>query len=225
MSAQLLALCCLLNLVVSSDPTGPSTSAGPELVVYLKSDQAQPSRTVEHMKVELTALMRSAGYRVDWRDPQAEGRTVDNADLVVAELRGVCGIPQGSVASDAAADRGGSLGSTYVSGDRVLPFSWLNCRSLTRLLGASLSSEAPAQRDFLYGRAMARLMAHELYHVIANTREHGREGIGKPAFTVKNLLSERFEFETESMAKLAGQRAPSIPSAGGESAADAPSGR
>ena len=177
------------------------------------------------MKAELTALMHSPGYRVEWLNPQAEGRTVDNADLVVVELRGVCGIPQGSVASDDAADRGGSLASTYVSGERVLPFSWLNCGNLTRLLGTSLSSEAPAHRDFLYGRAMARLLAHELYHVIANTREHGREGIGKPGFTVKNLLSERFEFETESIARLAGQRAPSVPAAGGESAADTASGR
>jgi len=47
---------------------------------------------------------------------------------------------------------------------------------------------------FVYARAMARLMAHELYHVIEQTYAHARSGVAEPAFTVAELLSDRLEF-------------------------------
>jgi len=205
MSARLWALCCLLNPVVSSAWTGSTPSAGPDVVVYLKTDSVQPARSLEHMKRELGALMSVPGYRVEWRDAQSPDRNVDNAELVVVELRGSCGVPPGWLAAGHTG-RADSLASTHVSGAKVLPFSWLNCDSLTRLLAPSLAGEADAQRDYLYGSAMARLVAHELYHILANTREHGREGIGKAGFTSKDLLSERFGFATASTALIAKAR-------------------
>jgi len=56
----------------------------------------------------------------------------------------------------------------------VLPFSWINCANLTRMIGPVLADEAGALRDYLYGRAMARIAAHELYHVMMGSRDHGR---------------------------------------------------
>jgi len=201
MSARLLALYCLLNPVVSSAWTGSNGSAGPSVVVYLKSDSAQPSRPLEFMKVELTALMSTPGYRVEWRDSQSADRNADNAELVLVELRGSCGIPAGKFVADPAVGAD-SLASTHVSGARVLPFSWVNCENLTRLLGPALTGDAVAQRDYLYGRAMARLVAHELYHILANTQDHCREGVGKAGFTVKDLLSERLEFATATIVRI-----------------------
>jgi hypothetical protein len=193
MSARLLALCCLLIPVASMAWSDTIPSPGSEVVVYLKSDSAQPPRPLEHMKVELRALMRSPGYRVEWREGRTAERDVENAALVVVELRGSCGLPQGPLAA-VPAWHIDSLASTHVSNDNVLPFSWVNCENLTLLLAPALSTEAGAQRDYLYGRAMARLVAHELYHVLANSRDHCREGIAKAGFTVKDLLSERFDF-------------------------------
>jgi hypothetical protein len=200
MFARLLALCSLLTLVVSPGRTGSNVLTGPDLVVYLKSDSAQPPRPLEYMKVELSALLLPAGYRLEWRESTTSNRNVENAELLLVELRGTCGLPGGRLSIDTA-DATGSLASTFVSGNRVLPFSWLNCESLTRLIAHSLASEPGARRDYLYGRAMARLLAHEVYHVVANTKEHGRAGIAKAAFTTKDLLSERFAFEPVMTAK------------------------
>jgi hypothetical protein len=49
---------------------------------------------------------------------------------------------------------------------------------------------------------MARVLAHELYHVLAQTRDHAAEGIGKPCFTAADLVSSRFEFEATSLSRL-----------------------
>ena len=70
------------------------------------------------------------------------------------------------------------------------------------MIGPVLGEEAGAQRDFLYGRAMARVIAHELYHVVTGSRDHAREGVAKPKFTVPDLLNEVFEFDHMALAKL-----------------------
>ena len=172
MSARLMALCCLLILAVLPGWTGSNSASSPNLVLYLKTAPSQPQGPVNVMKREVDALMSSAGFRVEWRDEHSASRNAEDAELVVVELR--------------PASRDAALASTAISNGKVLPFSWVNCDALARLLGP--------QPDFIYGRAMARLLAHELYHVTAHTREHGRAGISKPAFSRRELLSERFDF-------------------------------
>ncbi|MDR3703491.1 MAG: hypothetical protein P4L56_27830 [Candidatus Sulfopaludibacter sp.] len=172
------------------------------------------------MKSELASLMQSAGYRVAWRDSHSKTDSTA-ATLVVVQLQGACSVPAGSSASDGPAADTKTLASTAVSDDVVLPFSIINCAALSRVVWPSLAQEPGARRDFLYGRAMARLLAHELYHILANTRDHERDGIAKSHFTFTDLLTERFEFEHTTLAKL--QRA--VPEVVTDTAADAPSGR
>jgi hypothetical protein len=48
----------------------------------------------------------------------------------------------------------------------------------------------------------ARLLAHELYHVLAQTGEHAVEGIAKARFSRADLMAEHFEFEAITLDKL-----------------------
>jgi hypothetical protein len=52
-----------------------------------------------------------------------------------------------------------------------------------------------ADRETAYGRALGRVVAHELYHIFANTLHHGSDGVGKSAYTVQELLNDEFRFE------------------------------
>jgi hypothetical protein len=202
MSARLLALLCLLNLGVRvslADSIGPPAL---ELVVYLKIDARQPAAPLEWMKRELSPLMASAGYRVEWRDPQTANAPAATGALVVVELHGTCGVPAGGLTAEPPIDGVNSLASTSISDGRVLPFATVNCSNLNRTLAPPLAPEAGARRDFLYGRAMARVLAHELYHMIVSTRGHTVDGVSKPCFTMGDLLTERFEFEPAVLAKF-----------------------
>jgi hypothetical protein len=141
--------------------------------------------------------LQSAGYQVLWK---SLGNSSDSASVVaVVELRGACRVPEANV-SVKPVQRGASLASTAVEGDQVLPFSWINCETLTELLAPELARAAPGERDFLYGRAMGRLLAHELYHLLANTREHADAGVGKSSFSAKDLLGEHFTFDGSTLA-------------------------
>jgi hypothetical protein len=199
MSAWVLALFSLLNTVPSLVRTNlPRT----ELAVYLTLDPTQPAAPLENMKRELSGMMQSAGYRVVYDDPRNPDRDAQFSMLAVLELRGSCGLPPGNFRVERAVASGASLAETSVSAGVVLPFSRINCANLTRLIGPVLSDEPGAQRDYLYGRAMARVAAHELYHVMMGSRDHGRQGIAKPSFSIADLLDERFDFDRVAIALL-----------------------
>jgi hypothetical protein len=173
-----------------------SAATDSELVVYLKSDPAQPAAPVTYMKRELTSLMRAAGYRVEW------GGESNSDFLVVVELNGNCVLPAGYAGRDVPAATSPALASTNVTDGRVLPFASVNCGALTRSLSTVLSKDAAAQRDFYYGRAMARVIAHELYHIVMRTTDHSRNGVSRSCFSTSDLVTERFVFEDAVLAQL-----------------------
>jgi len=180
---------------VGADSSGTAAS---ELVLYLTA-RSTPS-TLPFARREAESLMQSAGYAVEWRssrDPRA-----DSASLVLVEFAGDCAAPSTPQAAASSVDSGRSLATTAVQDGIVLPFTRVDCGALRGLLGAALDREAPARRTFLLGRAMGRLVAHELYHALSRTRDHAAAGIGKPCFSAADLLSERFEFEAIALNRL-----------------------
>ena len=53
-----------------------------------------------------------------------------------------------------------------------------------------------SRSEQVYGRALGRVLAHELYHIFARTCHHGQEGVAKTALSGKALISERSEGRT-----------------------------
>jgi len=137
----------------------------------------------------------------------------------VSAVTGVCGSARGQTDAERAAKTSTSLATTTVTDGQVLPFSSLNCAALTNSVSAALAKEAGARRDFLYGRAMARVVAHEFYHVLMRTTEHGRSGVARSCFSTSDLLTERFEFEGTALARLRHQpdTTPDVSAVGDES--------
>jgi hypothetical protein len=201
MFARILAI--LVCLWVAGPRIGraePAHQPGHTLVVYLKTDPGQPTHPIEQMTREADALMAAAGYTISWR---LLGGVRDDGDssLVVIELRGVCEAPQPTAPMEYLSS-GASLASTAVADGKVLPYSQLECENLTRLVGPSLTREVAGRREYLYGRAMGRLVAHELFHVLVKSRAHEDAGIAKRSFSANDVLAEHFEFELGSLDKL-----------------------
>jgi hypothetical protein len=72
---------------------------------------------------------------------------------------------------------------------------------LNALLAPGLRAN-PTNLDALYGRALARVLAHELFHVLAQTPHHAESGVAQSAVTGRSLLGFRFEFDSASRAAL-----------------------
>jgi hypothetical protein len=202
MFARLLAI--FICLWVTDPRLGSAEPASPparELVVYLKTAPGQPSQPIEEMTRETDALMAAAGYTVSWRVLGVSTRDAVDASLAVIELRGVCQTPQPTTTLDPL-PAGASLASTAVADGKVLPYSQIECENLTRLVALSLKRETPGKREYLYGRAMGRLVAHELFHVLVGTRGHDGAGIAKRSFSARDILAEHFEFELTALDKF-----------------------
>jgi len=174
-----LATSCLVFAALSTAMAQSAAPSDSELVVYLRGAAAQPAAPIRYMKAEVEAIMHRAGYEVAWR---TANESIDAPFLAVVDLSGTCApVSAPSIHEET------SLASTSITDGRLLPFSRIDCNALTRAVGGV--------GDAMYGQAMARVLAHELYHVLAQTTHHGRTGIAKPCFRTADLLAARFDFE------------------------------
>jgi hypothetical protein len=195
----LVAACCLLNTALCFDRSEPVGPPKREVLVYLKNSADPPASPLEEMKREAGAIMETAGYRLFWRNLPNTGGAVD-AFVVVVELRGTCRAPRLGDSLDPLLQPA-SLASTAIVDGEVLPFSWVECETLSRMLAPALSKYDFPQ-DYLYGRAMGRLVAHELFHILTMSANHAGGGVAKSSFNVGDILADRFTFEVTALTKL-----------------------
>jgi hypothetical protein len=149
------------------------------------------------MQEESGLLMRSAGYQLHWLDP-LERAEAPGTSLIVIELTGACA-PAEHAGRAADVDR---LAFTVVDHGKILPFITVDCAALQKTLASDLGREPRARRDVLYGRAMGRLVAHEMYHIESQNRGHSRDGVAEASVSSRELVAERFDFAPDAVAKL-----------------------
>ncbi|HEY2383776.1 MAG TPA: hypothetical protein VGK48_21590 [Terriglobia bacterium] len=142
------------------------------------------------MRAELQRLLEPAGLDVVWQ-AAPERRYGQDFDLVaVASFDGSCSpaevLPPISTAS---------LADTVITDGRVLPFFHIDCPRLIQMLGSQV---APS----VLGRALGRVIAHELYHIVAHTPEHQDSGVAKAVFSISDLKNSRFAFDSWSIDRM-----------------------
>jgi hypothetical protein len=180
MYAQFWASCCLVTVTSFS-----ALAQGTRVEVVLHNDNGTPDVILGEMRSELSALMGRAGFQIAWRAAQDANAAVAG-DLVIVDLRGSCAPPSTSIRDS----RIVQMGSSAVANGKVLPFSWVDCTAVAQLLEPYLTPQQAAQRDFVYGRAMARVLAHEFYHVLGRTLVHTASGLTKARLQPSDLLDE-----------------------------------
>jgi hypothetical protein len=95
-----------------------------------------------------------------------------------------------------------SLADSSVSEGRVLPFVRVDCAYLAQMLAPALRGLPENNREAAFGRALARIIAHEIYHIMGETTEHQTRGVAKASFSVRDLMAEDFSFDHSSIAQM-----------------------
>jgi len=201
MYARLLATLCLLPVSTFFAQADSDVPTGATLEVYVKGQESSTPDVLSAMNRELGSLMQPAGFRVVWRGVSDPPSSAGAEHLLMVELRGVCTAQFLSMASTPLSSPL-PLASSSVADGKVLPFSWVDCTALNRFLAPVASGQSQSQQDDLYGRSMARLLAHEFYHILAQTDDHAPAGIAKARFSTVDLLADHFDFETFALNKL-----------------------
>jgi hypothetical protein len=175
-------LACAQTLYVP----GPRT-----LGVYMDFDSTPGKSSLAIMKDEVDSLLDSAGVKVNWRMIQENRGNETYSRLVVLKFTGACKV-DGLVAmtrGDEAAEA--KVGDTMVVNGRVLPYSEVKCDVVRRALSFLSPKASKEQKQEALGIALGRVVAHELYHVLAHTTSHAQRGLAKASQPLKDLISKK----------------------------------
>ena len=163
------------------------------ITLYTQFEQAPPGGVLEALQDEVESIMEPIGIGFEWRDLGKTGGHEVSAELAVVTFKGRC---------DAAglltrSKFEGALGWTHVSDGQILPFTDVSCDRVREFVQTGLLTFRTEDREEKYGRALGRVLAHELYHIFANTMRHGSFGVAKESYNVQDLLADNFQFEAK----------------------------
>jgi len=167
------------------------------VTLYTNFQQTPPAALFASIQSELEVIMTPAGLHFDWH-PLADAGGRISSQLAVIHFIGACDVA--GLRPDTAYP--GPLGWIHVTDGEILPFIDVNCDGLRLFLQHDLIASPAAGREEAFGRAVARVLAHELYHLLANTKAHRSSGVAKAAYSVGDLLSQTFQFDKRECASL-----------------------
>lgn len=96
-----------------------------------------------------------------------------------------------------------TLGRTQMSMGSIAPFAVIFCDAIRASVAHELLARRPADRNAAFGRAVGRVIAHELYHIFCNTRAHTSKGLSRAYLSPQDLTAEEsLYFRKNEAAKL-----------------------
>jgi hypothetical protein len=188
---KLIWFCLLLGVVPACSETRVATFA--PIALYTQFEQAPPGGVLEALQQEVDSIMAPIGLHFQWRDLGKTGGHEVSAELAVITFKGRCDVAGLSTRSRFE----GALGWTHVSDGQILPFTDINCDRIRQFTQAGLLAFRTDDRAAKYGRALGRVLAHELYHIFANTMRHASIGVAKESYNVQDLLADDFLFQAK----------------------------
>lgn len=178
-------------------------AATPFIAVFVDFENQPSSASVSQMKQEVATILKPSGLLLDWRTLNSRSAGESFPDLVVLKFKGSCQVRNPAMDSELGpAVEGGALATTVVSDGRVLPFSDVRCNEIQRYLAPNLAGVNSPKQEEMYGRALGRVVAHELYHIFAATETHGKDGVARSFHTRRDLTGKQFRFSQKETAAL-----------------------
>ena len=165
------------------------------LALYAGSARGLDTESAAAMRTELQRLLAPAGIELSWKDVSDRRTGEDFELLAVASFEGSCS-PSGPTSMPVNV----KLADTSITDGHILPFFRVDCTRVVQLLGSQPDSS-------IVGRALGRVIAHEIYHIVGQTAEHHDTGVAKAVFSARDLRNPRFEFDPWSLARMG---APSV---------------
>jgi hypothetical protein len=176
-------ICALLTLVASTC----TAFATANVTIVLQFEARHSDSSVREMKRELQSLMQDSGVELSWRRADELSASDSFPSIVVVTFHGSCEmktlpppLPTEPIA----------LGYARVSNGAIIPFADVECDRVRSSLRSANAGLGP-RGDLLLGRALGRILAHELHHIIDQTRVHSRHGILSKSLTPIDLVADQ----------------------------------
>jgi hypothetical protein len=165
------------------------------LAIYYSFDTPPSAALVTEMESEIGRILAVADMRVAWRDVAAPRNGEDFPALVVFRFRGACSFDRDQDAVQSAGEPAGQpLAESDIANGVVLPFGAVDCEMVRRYIAPALKSVGREEKNAALGRAIARVSAHEIYHMLTGSEGHARRGIARARHSREELTAPTFAF-------------------------------
>jgi hypothetical protein len=184
--ATLVAFSALLSF--GQNP--PASNKTPSVGVFLDFDSVPGQVPVDAMKKEVDKILKPSGVALDWRMASENHGDEVFSGLVVLKFKGKCKVEGwGDSLPSLLPGEERTLGTTKVVNGHVLPFTEVRCDEVKRALAYLRPEANQKERQRAFGIALGRVVAHELYHILASTTGHAARGLAKATESLEDLVN------------------------------------
>jgi hypothetical protein len=172
------------------------------LAVYHAPMERVDSAAARELRSELHRLLADARIDAVWQQTQQRHSNDVFDSLAVVSFIGDCSV------AELPRLTGGATGARVLAethldkNSEVLPFLRVNCAEIIRTLRPALDRVSVPMRNVIFGRALGRVIAHEIYHILAQTTEHADGGVAKSCLSPHDLMVEEFSFDRASIERM-----------------------
>jgi hypothetical protein len=203
--SRLLAL-AIFGAILLSPLSGETRWAGdeslpPHIGIFLDFDRDPAPAAIQEMEREVGVLLADTGARFSWLMLNKDPRSQTFDDLAVLRFRGTCHMPtRGLLTAGGGAKV--TLGATELDSGFVTFYSNVECDQITACIASLLQGSREPDRQVAFRRALGRVVAHELYHILARTKTHTHTGISRSVQSPFDLIKEHFQLDRQALLLL-----------------------
>lgn len=188
----------LMLALIPAVVSGAEAAAGlSRLGLLVEASTSTPDPVLEAFREETERVLPIPGLEIQWRRAGSQTGTESFDRLIVVRLVGECLPHQEPAPSDA-----GPLGVTHLADGRILPFVEADCARIVRA-AQRLRRHPFRLRAEELGRALGRVIAHEVYHVLSASRDHDDKGLSKCSLSAVDLFLPGIAFDRAALDRMA----------------------
>jgi hypothetical protein len=152
-------------------------------------DFAEPveDQLVTQVHQETDEVLKVAGVDPEWLKYDLNRQEWIEGEVAVVKFRGACAPGKGR---HGVAVTSGALAWAHSVDGHILPFVDVECDRVVEYIRVRTDRAGAVARPQMLARALGRVLAHELYHVLASTSRHESWGITKAVLTADELVDQ-----------------------------------
>ena len=177
---------------------------GLPVTVLVSFEHSHPAASLNAMEHQLDSMLAGTGLKLVLRDRSAVPPRAEFGELLVFKMKGHCSMDALPVA--ALSDERGPLAMAYSSDGTVLPFGEVECDTVRHSLQRLVGKYNPRAYQSAFDAALGMVMAHEIYHMLAQTPEHTHRGVTKASLSAQELFEGKLSLPA--IARIAIRQAP-----------------
>jgi hypothetical protein len=153
------------------------------------------------MKSEIRSILAPAQLELSFHRIGEIGAAQPFRNIIIVHFRGTCqsGLESSNgILIEPRLLEFPALRKTDISEGLILPYVQVYCNEVR----AFMPNVSRTPYALIYGRALGRVVVHELYHALLSTRDHSRIGVARSAQSARDLTREKLTLDTQSLDRL-----------------------